>query len=363
MAGTILCVDDDRHFCQILSRALSQSGWQVETVHDGERALGRVRELSPGARHARRDAAALRRLHRAGDPAARWSARRDARRCSSRAARSRRRTSSAARALGAAAVLQKPVPLDQLLASGRQARGAARSRAPRGGDAADGRDRRPARGSALRRPAPSPARPARERRARARERQEEEAGPAARRRPDGGALQPGARDARAAPALASGKITPDVLHESLMRSQRGEGMVGQILVAMHMLDEEDLAVALHRQADEKLLEVFGWETGSSKFHPGTRIKGTAQHAGASSAAPPSLILEGVRHAHAAAAIDRYLAGTRGSARRARREPLLSVSRRSSSRSRSARCSSGSTGASASARSREAASRCAARSTR
>ena len=47
MAGTILCVDDDRHFCQILSRALSQSGWQVEMVHDGERALGRIRELSP----------------------------------------------------------------------------------------------------------------------------------------------------------------------------------------------------------------------------------------------------------------------------------------------------------------------------
>jgi DNA-binding response OmpR family regulator len=47
VAGTILCVDDDRHFCQILMRALGAEGWRVETVHDGERALGRIRELSP----------------------------------------------------------------------------------------------------------------------------------------------------------------------------------------------------------------------------------------------------------------------------------------------------------------------------
>ena len=75
--------------------------------------------------------------------------------------------------------------------------------------------------------------------------------------------------------VASGKITPDVLHESLLRMKRGEGLMGNVLVAMHMLDEADLAVALHRQAEEKLFEIFGWESGVSQFHPGTRIKSSA----------------------------------------------------------------------------------------
>ena len=42
--------------------------------------------------------------------------------------------------------------------------------------------------------------------------------------------------------VASGKITPDVLHESLTRVKAGEGLMGRVLVAMQMLDEEDLAL-------------------------------------------------------------------------------------------------------------------------
>jgi Flp pilus assembly protein TadD len=106
--------------------------------------------------------------------------------------------------------------------------------------------------------------------------------------------------------LASGKITPDVLHESLTRSQRGEGLVGKILIAMHMLDEQDLAIALRRQADEKLLEIFAWGSGDSKFHPNTRIKGNANTL-ALKRSPASLILEGVRTRMPLAVIDRYLA--------------------------------------------------------
>ena len=72
--------------------------------------------------------------------------------------------------------------------------------------------------------------------------------------------------------LASGKITEDVLHASLRRVKRGEGMHGQILKAMHMLDEADLATALRLQAQEKLLDMFGWSKGSFRFHRDARLK-------------------------------------------------------------------------------------------
>ena len=47
MPATILCVDDDRNFCKILSRALRAEGYGVEMAHDGETALAKVRECSP----------------------------------------------------------------------------------------------------------------------------------------------------------------------------------------------------------------------------------------------------------------------------------------------------------------------------
>jgi CheY-like chemotaxis protein len=303
LAGTILCVDDDRHFCQIFARALSQSGWPVEAVHDGERALGRIRELRPplitldvmlprfdGFKVLdvlRRDAAL------AATPVLLITG------CTLTPEQEAR-----ARQLGAAAVLRKPVPIDQLL-------GLVRKHAV-GGSA----------GPAAPRPEPT------------------EIGGSLEELPFAAllhhlhglrasgvlALESGKKKKQiqlrdGIPVavrsnlvnetlghllMASGKITPDVLHESLTRSQRGEGLVGNILVAMHMLDEQDLAAALHRQADEKLLEVFGWVGGRSQFHPNTRIKGTANTL-ALKRSPASLIAEGVRTRMPLALIDRYLA--------------------------------------------------------
>ena len=46
-AATILCADDDRGFCQILSRAFTQAGYRVETAHDGVAAVERARALKP----------------------------------------------------------------------------------------------------------------------------------------------------------------------------------------------------------------------------------------------------------------------------------------------------------------------------
>lgn len=303
MPGTILCVDDDRHFCQIFARALSQSGWPVETVHDGEKALGRIRELAPPLitldimlprfdgftvlEILRRDATL------SATPVLMITG------CTLTPEQEQR-----AHSLGAAAVLRKPVPLDQLLALVRKH---ATGRRP---DAAAPKLAAIEIGGLLEELPFAPVLHhlhglrasgvlALESGKKKKQIQLREGTPVAVR-------SNLVNETLGQLLLASGKITPDVLHESLTRSKRGEGLVGKILVAMHMLDEADLAVALRRQADEKLLDVFAWETGSSKFHPGTRIKGTANTL-ALNRSPASLILEGVRTRMSLSAIDRYLA--------------------------------------------------------
>lgn len=301
MPGTILCVDDDRHFCQIFARALGQSGWPVEAVHDGERALGRIRELRPPlvtldvmlprfdgfkVLEVMRQDAAL-----AATPVLLITG------CTLTPEQEAR-----ARQLGAAAVLRKPVRLDQLLglirtyATGGSAGMVAVELIEIGGPleelpfAALLHHLHGLRASGVL---------ALENGKKKKQVQLRDGIPAAVR-------SNLVNETLGHLLVASGKITPDVLHESLTRSQRGEGLVGSILVAMHMLDEQDLAAALHRQADEKLLEVFAWESGRSKFHPNTRIKGTANTL-ALKRSPASLVLEGVRTRMPLVLIDRYLA--------------------------------------------------------
>ena len=47
MPATVLCVDDDRAFCQILAKALTSEGYDVRTAFDGEEALKAVVEGHP----------------------------------------------------------------------------------------------------------------------------------------------------------------------------------------------------------------------------------------------------------------------------------------------------------------------------
>jgi tetratricopeptide (TPR) repeat protein len=104
--------------------------------------------------------------------------------------------------------------------------------------------------------------------------------------------------------VASGTITWDALHESLQRVKRGEGLQGQILQAMHMLDEEDLAKALRRQAMEKLFQVFGWYEGRFRFHPRTRLK--AANSLSLKVSPARIVMEGVRTRFPITSIDAFL---------------------------------------------------------
>jgi DNA-binding response OmpR family regulator/tetratricopeptide (TPR) repeat protein len=301
VAGTILCADDDRHFCQILARALAQAGWRVEMAHDGESALQKIRELDPvlvtlDVMLPRLDGFTVLEMLRK-DPALRDTPVLLISGCtfsSDYEARARR--------LLAGAVLKKPVPLDQLLSlvsahARKQGRGKAGAKPLElGGPLAE---------------LPFPALLHHLHGLRASGVLALEDGKKKKKQLQ---LRDGVpiairsnlvNETLGELLVASGKITPDVLHESLRRMKRGEGLMGNVLIAMHMLDEADLAVALHRQAEEKLFEIFGWESGVSQFHPGTRIKSSANTL-ALKRSPAGLILEGVRTRTPIAAIERYL---------------------------------------------------------
>jgi tetratricopeptide (TPR) repeat protein len=102
----------------------------------------------------------------------------------------------------------------------------------------------------------------------------------------------------------SGRITPDVLEESRRQMQRESRRQGEVLVAMQVLSEEQVAEALREQADEKLFEIFGWEAGRFHFEQGVKLdRANVLGLGRS---PANLILEGVRSRFSIERVDRYL---------------------------------------------------------
>jgi tetratricopeptide (TPR) repeat protein len=72
--------------------------------------------------------------------------------------------------------------------------------------------------------------------------------------------------------LRSGRISRDDCAESIRRMHRGEGLQGEILVAMQALGEEELARALGEHAEEKLLQVFEWSEGSFELVLGAQLE-------------------------------------------------------------------------------------------
>ncbi|MEN8159935.1 MAG: response regulator, partial [Myxococcota bacterium] len=301
MAATILCADDDRHYCQILSRALGQAGYRVELAHDGETALRRIQELDPAlvtldVMLPRLDGfGVLERLRSDG-------ALRETPVMLMSGCTFTDESASRARQFAAAALLTKPVPLDELLALiAEHARQGASKRDAAKAAALGGRfDEIPfaaflhhlhgLRASGVL---------AVEDGQKKKQVQVRDGIPVAVR-------SNLVTETLGELLVASGKITPDVLHASLTRVKAGEGLMGQVLVAMQMLDEEDLAVALNRQGEEKLVEVFAWSQGRAKFFPATRIKSNANTL-ALKKSPANLILAGVRTRMQIDAIDRYIA--------------------------------------------------------
>ncbi len=302
MQPMILCVDDDRNFCEILAKAFKAEGYAVRTAHDGESAIRAVRECPP-------DFVTLDILLPRFDG---FGVLEQVRGMRGKAARTpavllsgcsptpqyRQRAAQ----LGAAALLTKPVPLERLLEVAGKATGArpAARVQPKQSEA------RPIVGSLEK--VPFAALLHHLHGMRASGVLHLEAGKKRKKvqlrdgRPV--AVKSNLVDECLGNLLAAtGKITWDVMHESLRRVKQGEGPQGQILMAMHMLDEQDLARALRSQAAEKLAEIFTWEQGRFRFQRGTRLK--AGNALALRGSPGSLIVQGVRSRLPRSAVDRF----------------------------------------------------------
>ena len=93
--------------------------------------------------------------------------------------------------------------------------------------------------------------------------------------------------------VRTGKLSNEAVGESLARMKKGEGLQGQILVAMDVITEDEIAAALREQAESKLYEIFGWRRGAFKLEIGSRLKRGNTLALETSAA--NVILEGVRN--------------------------------------------------------------------
>ncbi len=102
-----------------------------------------------------------------------------------------------------------------------------------------------------------------------------------------------------------GQLTGTQLEESLQRVKRGEGLQGEILVAMKVLDEDAIVALLREQAESKLLEVFEWRRGLYRFQVGKKLQ--RANTLALSGSPASLILEGSRRHVSLQRVDEFLA--------------------------------------------------------
>ena len=109
--------------------------------------------------------------------------------------------------------------------------------------------------------------------------------------------------------VRSGILNEEQHQQSLDRMKRGEGLQGEILIAMELVDEETLASALCEQARQKLFEIFEWKNGTFELEVRGKIKRANALALDSSTA--NVILEGVRYHYPIAAIDKFLSTHRG----------------------------------------------------
>jgi CheY-like chemotaxis protein/tetratricopeptide (TPR) repeat protein len=295
LPGRVLCVDADRSYCEILARTFRAEGYDVHTAHDGESALQKLRTVRPDlvtleVLLPKRDGFSVLEALRA-EPASQATPVLLLTGCSPTPAYRQR-----AQQLGAIGLLSKPVPLDRLLGvvaeqfdprrAKKSAAGAGRS-APKSGPAKAAPLRGAAKAAAaIRRPAlagslrevPFAALLHHLHGLRATGVVHLESGKKKKKVQfeDGRAVSVKSNlvnETLGNLLASSGRISLDVMHESLLRVKRGEGLQGQILVAMHMLDEEDLALALRTQAEEKILEIFSWTDGTFRFDRGVRLTG------------------------------------------------------------------------------------------
>jgi len=299
MPGTVLCVDNDRELVQILAKALEGEGYRVLSAYDGERAL----ELAAGEQPdlvlldlilPRRDGfAVLEGVRTLPGEAARMPV------VLLSGCTPTREYQSRAESLGAAAFLTKPVPLDRLLevVAGQIKRGAA------------GRPEGPApelSGELESLPFASLLHHLRGLRA-----------TGVLHLSEGKRLKwLELRDGRPTAVLSNlvseclgnflvrtGRISRGQLEES-RRRMSGGALQGEILVAMDVLSENDIPAVLRAQAEEKLLEIFSWNSGRYRLEAGGRLQRANELTLDRSVA--NLILDGVRERMPVSRVDEWL---------------------------------------------------------
>ncbi len=104
--------------------------------------------------------------------------------------------------------------------------------------------------------------------------------------------------------ITNGRCTKSQLDESVKRMRTGEGLQGEILVAMDVLDEDAVVEALAAHALEKFLEIFSWRDGQYRIRPNAHVqRGSSFGIGGH---PSRLIVSGVQRHFPMRQIDRYL---------------------------------------------------------
>ncbi len=293
MSGTVLCVDADSNLCEILAKALSGAGYRVVTASDGEAALALAIEDPPDValldlmlpkrdgfsvlEAIRGQAVALRDL-----PASLLSS------CSPTPEYKGR-----AEALGASALLTKPVPLERLLSLVASLVGEVK----REGESNDVGERLgggEVRGELTDVSFPELLHHLHGLRAtgvlclqsgqKKKWIQLREGFPVA------------VRSNLVAECLGnflvrSGRISQAQAAESIKRLGQGR-LQGEILVAMDVMSEAQVTACLRAQAEEKLFEVFSWDAGDFHFEMGKHLP-RANTLGVKRS-PANLILHGVR---------------------------------------------------------------------
>ncbi len=308
MAGTILCVDDDRSLSEIIAAALSAEGYTVSTAADGDQAVEMVAENEPDLVLVdlilpRRDGFAVLEAIRAM-PGEVSNTKAVILSGCSQTPRSRDRAID----LGVLEVLTKPVPLDELLAVVARCIGEVKQ-ATRS-DVAEGAKRdaphRALSGTLDQMSIPELLHHLHGLRA---------TGvlhlSSARKRKwiqlrDGYPLSIRSNlvnECLGNFLVRSGQISQAVMAESRRRMRPGR-LQGEILVAMEILSEQEMTESLLGQADEKLLEVFAWTTGTYRFEMGGELHRSNSLGVVGS--PANLILRGVCGRYPLDRVETYL---------------------------------------------------------
>src|SRR5262245_2559246 len=267
MRGTVLCVDNDRDLIRILSKALEAEGYRVLSAYDGDEAV----ELACGAENPdlvlldlilpRRAGFAVLEAVRARDPAGRATPVVLLTGCTPSPAYQKR-----AAALGAAALLTKPLPLDRLLST--VSEHIAKS------GAADGSGDRGLSGSLSSLPFPSLLHHLHGLRATGVLHLAHE------RRRKWIELRDGypvaVRSNLVSECLGNFLVRTNRISQSSLEESRrrmgGGRLQGEILVAMDVLAEDEIPTVLRAQAEDKLFEIFSWKSGSYRFEIGGRLQ-------------------------------------------------------------------------------------------